>query len=68
MAKEFSQFEGPGRKYAPKKKKKKDDGRRTPTRDRQVARGPKFDQMAMRAASDARRAMGRGRVGEQYGK
>ena len=67
MAKEFSQWNEAGKKYA-KKKKKKSDGRRTPTRDRQVARGKSFDQMARDQVGSARRAMGRGRVGAQYGK
>lgn len=62
---EFSQFEGPGRDYATKKKRSE---RREPRRDKQVARGVGFAQTAQRKATQARRAMGRGRVGEQYGK
>jgi hypothetical protein len=66
MPKEFSQFNEAGRKYA--KSKKPADGRRTPRRDKQVARGKGFDQMAQSKIPDVRRAMGRGRTGKQYGK
>ena len=57
---EFSQWNEAGRKYA-KKPKPKSDGRRQPRRDKQVARGPRFDQMARSQAESARKAMKRGR-------
>lgn len=57
MPKEFSQFEGPGRKYAPKK----DEQRRTPTRNRQVARGKGTPTTEPDIVRSARKAMGRGR-------
>ncbi len=57
--KSFGQFDqGPGQRYAtkPKKPKKKStaDGRRTPRRDKQVARGKG---MSSPSESDVRRAM-----------
>lgn len=64
---DFSQFSGPGRKYAQAGKE-----RRTPRRDRQVARGVGMPSKGRSSEPDyvrsARRAMGRGRVGKQYGK
>ena len=65
MAKEFSQFNEAGRKYMGSGKKSE---RRTPRRDKQVARGKGFEQHAQRQVASARHAMGRGRVGKQYGK
>ncbi len=57
----FNQFDqGKGASYAAKPKKKK-DGRRTPSRKKQVARGKGFAQHATEQAESARKAMKRGR-------
>jgi len=68
MAKEFSQFNKAGRKYAQMGKSQEKSERREPRRDKQVARGVGFAQKAQSQVDSARHAMGRGRVGKQYGK
>ena len=62
MAKEFSQWNEAGRKYAPKKKKDSGGNRRVqPSRKKQSARGVGFAQHATKQAESARKAMKRGR-------
>ena len=66
MAKEFSDTNKAGRKYAQMGKSSKSE-KRTPRRDKQVARGVGFAQHAQKMEKSARQAMGHGRSRKDWG-